>query len=96
MKAEECKCIRVLGFGDPCPIISLILFTLRDMLCTYADKKKKGESVLTTLAIVKVLMKFEQGASVQIYWQCTARVAGENSLAVPLPLWLPQIPHGLV
>jgi hypothetical protein len=47
-------CIRVLGFGDPCLIISLILFTLRDVLCTYADKKKKGESVLTTLAIAKV------------------------------------------
>jgi hypothetical protein len=46
--------LRVLGFGDPCPVTSLILFTLRDVLCTYADKRKKGESVLTTLAIAKV------------------------------------------
>ena len=53
-KAEEYMCVGVLEFGDPCPITSLILFTLRDVLCTYADKKKKGESVLTTLAIAKV------------------------------------------
>jgi len=25
-------------------------------------------------------MKYEQGASVQIYWQCRARVAGEKAL----------------
>ena len=86
--------VGVFRFGDPCTITSVILFTLRDVLCTYADKKKKGESVLTTLAIANVWMKYKHGASVQIYWQCRTRVAKVKALA--LPLWLPQIPHILV
>jgi hypothetical protein len=66
-------CIRVLEFGDPCPTISLIIFTLRDVLCTNADNKKTGENVLTTLEIVKVWVKYEQEASVQIYWPCRTK-----------------------